>query len=1589
MVKPSGAEHGVRETTHAIPTVSRGPVEGNLDRLCCSERVEGRRNMGIASVRLGQVLAIILLCVAVLFGTAGTPARATPHPGQSLNVAIVGSPDMPGVGVLPTSGSPGELGDFVFANLAPGDVTSANLAAFDTVVLNVASTEMNCSTSTLSAGSKADLLSFVSARGKLLIYDSECAGGTGVDYSWLPSPFSTSNPGARGAMGTLAIAEDNTLSHRSPGDPHYVNAAELAAETDAVGDMNVMVIVNPGWCLDMQGTNVLNVTGATHAYSRYGAGLIVYNGLDLDYIDRTQSSGVNWLRKIWLQELQQPFNPDNLPCTTAVEEAHPIASQPHQDTPSSPNGTATQDPVNIAFGNFTHQHSDLFLPGRGLPLEFNRTYNSSRREENGPLGFGWTHNYNMRIMGATGAALPIGSTVQLIWSDGRQDDYLARGGGSFNGLPDIHNTLVQSPDATFTLTTQNQIRFGFAANGKLTSLADRNNNTTIISYHPTTGFLQRATDATGRIFDFQTDAQGRITQIDDQQLAGRFVRFIYNAAGDLERVEKPKDATTVVSTNFTYNLHRLTVMTDANNQPVTQNTYDSASRVTKQTDALSNVTCLYFGSGPTNTFCPAIPDPPTPAQTVVVNPRGYRTTYTFDGLSRLQTAKDANNGQTQVDYDEAGNILSVIDANGHATSFEYDTSGNVLERRQVHSDGSGTNDIVRTFTYTSSNDIDVATDPMGRMTDYDYDAASNVTSVTRRNAQGVPLATTSFERNSFGDVTLIRDPNQHETTFIYGPYGLLDAVLEPGSPPAKTDYFLDAAGRLFRVRDALANQTDYAYDFLNNLVEVRDETATVSDCNVTPYPNTGCTQHTYDNKGNRTSVKNARGKVTTSTYDEMGRLKSVTDALSDANGPRVTTFTYDAHGNLVAKTGPRRNTVGLRTTTYVYDELDRLEEIQYPDFHYNVTFQYDAVGNRTKMTDISGVTENLYDDLDRLERVCQFAAATTCAAGPRNEVKYAYDDIGNRTRITYPDPTKEVTYTYDAFNRMDTVTDWLTNITNYDYDSAGNLTQIAYPASTGITTTATYDTRDRLDVLTNSRGGSTLSSYDYTVDAIGNRSNVVEPGGISATYDYDDLYRLTEVEYNDATPQTDTYFYDSVGNRLSKNSTTYAYDDADQMTSAGGTPYVYERNGALTRFGPNILAANQANKFLLQDYDARYLRIGHCYDVNMDGAVVTSDITAVVAAFGAIEGQALYDPRMDVNENGPDGAILIGDITRVVAQFGDICPDTGHFIYNGDGLRVQKRARPAPGQTLQVTNFVWDLGSAVPNILQETTGNQTTYYVYGLDLISSVTGTPAAPTYYLYDGLGSTTGLANATGAVIDTYRYDVFGAMRSHTGTSAQLYKFTGELEDVGVVGSPYYLRSRYYDSSTGRFLSRDMWPGVIGQPASQNRYTYVLNNPANYIDPTGLHCSVRHPHHAHDCAVDAFDWTIDATYDARSPVTRALAETLWSTSLGDVVLKEGGVRMLTNCLLACRYLLDWLDQNAITIGRTIFATGDFQGVEGERLLQHELGHVRQYEILGDGFLVTYFGPAAAGAVYGCIGEGDYSYDCLHDMNFLEALAD
>lgn len=126
------------------------------------------------------------------------------------------------------------------------------------------------------------------------------------------------------------------------------------------------------------------------------------------------------------------------------------------------------------------------------------------------------------------------------------------------------------------------------------------------------------------------------------------------------------------------------------------------------------------------------------------------------------------------------------------------------------------------------------------------------------------------------------------------------------------------------------------------------------------------------------------------------------------------------------------------------------------------------------------------------------------------------------------------------------------------------------------------------------------------------------------------------------------------------------------------------------------------------------------------------------------------------DENGVASAGERSSIISGAPSPSEIGGATSSSVYNGDGLRT---SHTVSGNT---TSYNWDVASGLPVVVQDGTNT----YVYGLDLISAADGS-GAQTYFLYDGLGSTTDLTDGSGNTVAGYSYDVFGAIRSQTGSS------------------------------------------------------------------------------------------------------------------------------------------------------------------------------------------------------------------------------
>jgi RHS repeat-associated protein len=166
-----------------------------------------------------------------------------------------------------------------------------------------------------------------------------------------------------------------------------------------------------------------------------------------------------------------------------------------------------------------------------------------------------------------------------------------------------------------------------------------------------------------------------------------------------------------------------------------------------------------------------------------------------------------------------------------------------------------------------------------------------------------------------------------------------------------------------------------------------------------------------------------------------------------------------------------------------------------------------------------------------------------------------------------------------------------------------------------------------------------------------------------------------------------------------------------------------------------------------------------------------------------------------------------------------------NYTYDGDGKRVRKSSG----------KLYWYGMSSDPLTETDLAGTPSAEFIFfngrraaRLDLPS------AAVHYYFSDHLGSASVVTSATGTIQDESDYYPFGGERVVTNTDPNPYKFTGKERD-SESGLDNF-GARYNSSGLGRFMSVDPVAGSLSNPQSLNRYTYVLNNPLNFIDPTGM---------------------------------------------------------------------------------------------------------------------------------------------------------
>lgn len=950
--------------------------------------------------------------------------------------------------------------------------------------------------------------------------------------------------------------------------------------------------------------------------------------------------------------------------------------------------------------------------GGGVKVNF--TYNSDMADGSNTalrmsMGYGWTHTYEMCLMES-------GRDVLWLHGDGSVTGFRNRF-GTYQPLPGEFSTMQAVPGAIQVTTTDGTVhRFDRHVSANTPgdrwlpgTSTDANGRVTHYTYNGSNQ-LTNVVDHYGNSLHFTYDGNGRLSSVGDP--IGRLVRLQYDTkANNLTGIIDP--AGNVYSYTFSANQQMLAKAIYSAAMVATERYKLSWNTVTQRIAQIIDASGTPVYSAASSTGWSVNRDTSTsssemryvPGTSTITDGLGHTWTYTYDDRGLL-TRVDAPlvNGQpavTTYTYDPGTlSVTSQTDPLGRVTTYQYDPHGNTTQT--VDPQGNTT-----TYSYTHPTIPSLRTgvvDPAGRVTTYQYDAHGNQTGTV--DALG---HSTLYGYDADGRRTSTTDRNGHVTVYTYDPLSrLIVTTRDPAGLNLSTTTTYDSAGRVTGVTDPMGHTATFTYDPLDRQTSVVD-------------PMGHTTTTVYDERGNRTSVTDPMGHTTTYHYDTRNRQTSTIDPMG-----ATTTTAYDAAGNVTSTTDRNGH-----ATTYQYDARNRQTTVI--DAMGGVTTtQYDAADNRTSTTHQvapadgpNRVTQYTYDSLNRV------ITETRDPLGLSVTTQYDYappggggcgcngtPGAGNVHKTT--DPMGRVTYTYyDAIDRKVSVVrkvgDTADNegdaddaITRTTYDAEGNVieTRVENGPGASIVVDYDYDAVNRRTSQVRDPGGANLVTT-YTYDANGNIIQSVNPAGNTTITNYDDANR--QVSRTDSLGSVVTTAYDADGNVISVtdgmgHTTTTNYDADERATEVidplgGTTTTTYDADGNVTS------VSDPLNHVTTTHYDANG-RVTQTIDAI--GSTTTTTYDAV--------GNVLTETTTNTTQSGP------------VNQ-------TTTYFYDALDRRTSTRyADDEDGRPRQTTTFYDADGEVTQTISQNL---DTTAYSYDeLGRLTQRSFTPAvgSPTYPAVQG---------------------------------------------------------------------------------------------------------------------------------------------------------------------------------------------------------------------------------------------------------------
>ncbi len=757
-----------------------------------------------------------------------------------------------------------------------------------------------------------------------------------------------------------------------------------------------------------------------------------------------------------------------------------------------------------------------------------------------------------------------------------------------------------------------------------------------------------------------------------------------------------------------------------------------------------------------------------------------------DGTSTTVTRQWCNGFQGETGHTNcpSGGVLALTtETNGAPITVTFsDALGRVIQTETESFDGTDT--ILLDTVYDALGRIDKKSRPYFfpstpaaeiQWHEFEYDVVGRV---KKELAPGENNTVIKTESSYAGlQTSIINDLGQINARYKNA-RGEIISVIENGNTTGSTAtiYEYDPFGNLTYVEDPNDNPTSNVYDIRGRKIEMND-------------PDMGLWFYEYNALGELVKQTDAKGQVVYMEYDKLGRMIT-----------RYDNYTYDSNNQ----------THNGDITTWDYDTVDTYANGQLAH----------SIGKLISVSSFEGKDESYtYDQYGRLD------STTSVIDNDPYTVQQAYDSSGRSSKVTYPAITvDEIDSSLIVYNEY-TSTGYLEKVSNFDtyedywvakeQNAEGQLTE--YEFGNGVVTYQKYvaETGRIESIKTNNDsvlGGShNIQDLSFTFDTIGNltqrqdlnpsnKNDYLNYGtALTEKFKYDALNRLTESTLDNwATSKVNSYHAN--GNiDIKAGLGIYTYGELHTECTGGALP------------GPHAVTTVSGKKY--------------CYDANGN----------MTKGWNFTDSSSPVERTFTWTSYNKPATIVQGGTTL-------------SFSYGADRSRFKQEN--TINSTTKTTHYIGGLyekeeltGGAATHTHYISAGGST-IAVFKKEVDASETSVTSETLRYMHrDHIGSVTAITDGTTALlVEEFSYDAWGKRREESDwtnvnfqitTLETVRGFTNHemLDDVGLI----HMNGRVYDPDLGRFISADPYIQEPLNGQSLNRYSYVLNNPLSFTDPSG----------------------------------------------------------------------------------------------------------------------------------------------------------